>query len=208
MGRSRERVVLIDAASRKRKKGGMVVRTWNRFGRGGLFLVVLGVLVSALLMVGQGQAQAQTVPLTDQETSDLLFLREEEKLARDVYLVLYDTWHTRIFTNIAKSEQNHMDAVLLLLEKYKLTDPASPSPGVFNNSELQGLYNYLIGFGSGSLTDALKVGVIIENRDIQDLNTFLAETQKFDLQTVYNNLKDGSENHLAAFTSELKKRVK
>jgi hypothetical protein len=153
-----------------------------------------------------GQAQAQTVSLTDQEMSNLLFVREEEKLARDVYLVLYDTWHARVFANIAKSEQNHMDTVLVLLEKYKLTDPAAPSPGVFNNSELQGLYNYLIGLGSVSLTEALKVGVIIERRDIQDLNAFLAETQKFDLTTVYNNLLEGSENHLAAFTAELTKR--
>ena len=43
-------------------------------------------------------------------------MREEEKLARDVYLTLYDIWGTPAFNNIASSEQTHMDAVLMLID--------------------------------------------------------------------------------------------
>ena len=180
------------------------MRTCNRIG--GARLVLFGVGFLLLSLIIPGQVQAQTVPLTQQETLDLLYLREEEKLARDVYLVLSDMWKIRIFTNIAKSEQNHMDAVEVLLDRYGLADPAMGEGQFTPGSGLQGLYDNLIAQGSISLTEALVVGVIIEKMDITDLKEFLARTNKFDLQTVYNNLLDGSENHLAAFTSQLAKR--
>lgn len=50
-------------------------------------------------------------------------MREEEKLARDVYLELYETWDLPVFYNIAQSEQTHMGAVKTLIEKYNLKDP-------------------------------------------------------------------------------------
>jgi hypothetical protein len=66
---------------------------------------------------------ASTTSLTTEEKNDLLFMREEEKLARDVYLTLHDIWGTPVFANIATSEQQHMDAILKLLNTYKLPDP-------------------------------------------------------------------------------------
>jgi hypothetical protein len=62
--------------------------------------------------------------LSPEETAALLFMREEEKLARDVYNTLYEIWGQPTFTNIAASEQTHMDEVKLLLERYSLADPA------------------------------------------------------------------------------------
>ena len=53
-------------------------------------------------------------PLNQAELASLAFMREEEKLARDVYTNLYAKWGVSIFNNISKSEQTHMDAVLLL----------------------------------------------------------------------------------------------
>ncbi|NCB02187.1 MAG: DUF2202 domain-containing protein, partial [Spirochaetia bacterium] len=53
----------------------------------------------------------------------ILLMREEEKLARDVYLTLYEKWNLRTFSNIARAEQKHMDAVAYLLSTKGIEDP-------------------------------------------------------------------------------------
>ena len=140
--------------------------------------------------------------LTMDEAATLIYMREEEKLARDVYQYLYGVWGTPVFANIAVSEQRHMDALLNLINKYGLSDPAQ-GPGVFTNPDLQALYNKLIADGSGSVLAALEVGVTIEKTDMADLQAAIAETTKRDLQRVYTNLMNGSYNHLAAFEAHI-----
>jgi hypothetical protein len=151
---------------------------------------------------GAGGGGAGQVALTSSETSDLVFMREEEKLARDVYLNLFECWGVPIFANIAASEQAHMDAIKRLLDKYGLADPAGEI-GVFSNPELQDLYDLLIYNGSVSLDAGLLVGGLIEEVDIEDLQATIADTTKADLQRVYGNLMDGSENHLRAFAGAI-----
>ena len=142
--------------------------------------------------------------LTPIEVDDLLFMREEEKLARDVYVYLGGLHDLPIFTNIASSEQRHMDAVLTLLVRYGLEDPAAGNePGEFTDPGLQALYDQLIVQGSGSLDAALRVGVLIEETDIADLEDCLLDVIHNDIQRVYENLLRGSQNHLAAFQSHL-----
>lgn len=141
--------------------------------------------------------------LTQEEIDGLLWMREEEKLARDVYLTLYETYGLQIFQNIANSEQMHMDAVLSLLEKYGIEDPAVDEVGIFTNPELQALYDQLIAMGSRSIEDALKVGALIEETDIKDLEEWITKTDNADIIQVYENLMAGSENHLRAFTTVL-----
>jgi hypothetical protein len=141
--------------------------------------------------------------LTQAEMDGLLFMREEEKLAHDVYASLYQSWNLPVFNNISKSEQSHFDALGVLIQRYRLTDPASSAAGVFTNTQLQALYNDLISQGERSLADALKVGAAIEEIDILDLQTRLSQTQRADIQQVYSNLEQGSRNHLAAFIRTL-----
>jgi hypothetical protein len=143
-----------------------------------------------------------TSDLSTQESAALLFMREEEKLARDVYNTLYATWGIRSFANIASSEQIHMDEVKLLLDRYALTDPTL-APGQFTNPDLQALYNQLIAQGNLSIGDALKVGATIEEIDIRDLQTRTSQTDNADIELVYTNLMNGSYNHLQAFTNAL-----
>ena len=143
-----------------------------------------------------------TSDLNADETAALLYMREEEKLARDVYNALYTTWGQPTFQNIAASEQKHMDEIKLLLDRYNLTDPAL-APGQFSDANLQALYTQLTSQGSLSLGDALKVGAAIEEIDIRDLQTRIALTDNADLQQVFNNLMSGSYSHLQAFTSTL-----
>lgn len=142
--------------------------------------------------------------LSAQEEVGLSKMREEEKLARDVYQVLHEKWGHRVFSNIAQSEQQHMEAIKGLLNKYNMVDPVSDSTvGVFSDPELQALYGSLVEQGKQSLVEALKVGATIEDLDIKDLYDFLEETDNIDIKTVYQNLAKGSRNHLRAFTYQL-----
>jgi hypothetical protein len=140
--------------------------------------------------------------LSTEESAALLFMREEEKLARDIYNTLYGTWGQPTFANIAASEQAHMGEVKLLLDRYELADPALES-GSFTDPSLAALYEQLIAQGSTSLVDALKVGAAIEEIDILDLQNRLALTDNADIQQVFNNLMSGSYNHLNAFAGVL-----
>ncbi len=144
-----------------------------------------------------------SVPLTQEENDDLRFLREEEKLARDVYLFSYDKYQISVFNSISNSEQKHMDSVLSLLNKYGIPDSASPLIGVFVNQDLQLLYNSLIAQSNISSIEALKVGATIEDLDINDIDHFIVNTTKSDLLSVYDNLTCGSKNHIRSFTSQL-----
>lgn len=144
------------------------------------------------------------VSLTEEEKNDLLFMREEEKLARDVYLTLFEKWGTPVFANIATSEQQHMDAMLILLNTYKLPDPAAATVvGEFVNTELQELYDALIQRGNQSVLEALKVGGIIEETDIEDINAAIETSRLAKIDSVYENLLEGSYNHLRAFAEQI-----
>ncbi len=146
--------------------------------------------------------------LSQEEISGIQFLREEEKLARDVYLYLYEIYPLRPFLNISGSEQMHMDAVKYLIDTYGLEDPvANDEHGVFKNTDLQALYNKLIEEGSKSAVDALKTGALIEEKDIADLQHELDSSVKNpDVVRVYTNLKAASGNHLRAYVRNLTAR--
>ncbi len=138
------------------------------------------------------------------EEEGLLLMREEEKLARDVYLTLYDKWGLKTFTNIAGAESTHMDDMGILLERYDLDDPIkSDAIGVFTNPELQALYTELVTRGLSSFENALLVGATIEDLDIYDLERLIGETDNDDIKIVYQNLLKGSRNHMRSFDAQL-----
>lgn len=160
--------------------------------------------------LGAAQPDAPTATATDPSSlaADLAFMREEEKLARDVYTALAQKWGLRTFSNIARSEQVHMDAVLVLLDRYGFTDPAANLPaGSYADPHLQELYDSLIARGSVSVDEALAVGKLIEQTDIADLDERIARTDEADVVAVYKNLRAGSVNHLAAFEKQLSGQI-
>lgn len=143
------------------------------------------------------------VSLTQNEIDDLQVLREEEKLARDVYLFSYDKYGEDIFNNIASSEQKHMNKILTLLNKYNLDDPALANRGEFTNQTLQGLYDDLTAQSDISLIEALKVGATIEDLDINDIDDFISRTDNSDILAAYNKLNCGSRNHMRSYYGRL-----
>ncbi|MBF0218107.1 MAG: DUF2202 domain-containing protein [Gammaproteobacteria bacterium] len=142
--------------------------------------------------------------LNSAETEGVIWMREEEKLARDTYLALYKVTNLQIFSNIASSEASHAAAVKQLLDKYGIADPMIVDvEGQFSNPDLQALYGNLVNQGSASLTAALEVGAEIEDLDIYDLQTLSSETSNSDLLLVYSTLELGSRNHLRSFIRQL-----
>jgi hypothetical protein len=138
------------------------------------------------------------------EVADITFLREEEKLARDVYATLALNYSIPIFSNIARAEQRHMDFVAELLERHGITDPVSDdSIGVFTDPEIGDLYTGLVAAGESSLEQALLVGATIEDMDIADLNAMIADATSLDVAFIGHNLASGSRNHLRGFARAL-----
>lgn len=145
--------------------------------------------------------------LSDAEANALLFMREEEKLARDIYSAMGTRYALRPFTNIKKSEQQHMDAVRFLIDRYQLTDPVGENAaGVFVDSMLQELYNTLLVKGNVSAVEALTAAAMIEEVDIADLHHHTLAADNQDILFVFERLAMGSRNHLRAFVKNLNSR--
>lgn len=143
-------------------------------------------------------------PIGAEEAATLTWMREEEKLARDVYRTLYASTRAVVFKNIAASEQTHMDALLKKLKLFNLPDPVVNTTGLFSEPDLQALYASLVDQGLISYREALTVGATIEDLDIRDLIAAIEATDNLALKTTYQNLLEGSKNHLRAFAGRLK----
>lgn len=139
--------------------------------------------------------------LSQEEIDGLIHMRLEEKLARDVYTTLGNTWNYKVFLNIKVSEQAHMEAVKRLLVKYGIDDPiTNDEVGVFPDPQFQALYDQYVLQGNISDYEAFLVGKTIEELDIVDLQNQLTNVvDNPDIIRVYQNLTTASESHLAAF---------
>ena len=150
----------------------------------------------------------QSSGLSQAQIDGLRYMREEEKLAHDVYVYLYQLWGQSTFQNIAASETTHGEAILNLLNTYQIADPAvGLAEGKFVDPALQSLYDQLIITGSQSLADAIKVGAAIEEIDILDLKKHIEETGVAEIRQVYEELLKGSYNHLRSFVFVLDRQT-
>jgi hypothetical protein len=175
--------------------GGPAVLTIDESGNSSFNSTVLGTTLAAL----------PNEPLNVTEQESLIYMREEEKLAHDVYAYFDGPYgYVNVFRNISVSEATHTEAVRQLLLRYALPDPAaSLVAGQFHNTTLQGLYDQLIARGSPTAVDALQVGAAIEEIDIIDIQTALINVDNQDIRLIYDNLLRGSRNHLRAFVKSL-----
>lgn len=176
------------------------------------------------------ECDAEMGTLTEEQAAGLVFMANEEKLAHDVYTAFAERYGVPIFSNIAESEAMHQQAVTVVLERYGLEDTAIGLPaGEFSDPMIASLYDTLIEQGSASLEEAIAVGVLIEETDIADLESRLAdlvtsalelesstdelgtsasglesstdelETSAPDVYEMYSHLLAASQNHLSAF---------
>lgn len=143
-----------------------------------------------------------TTELNQTDEDALLFMLEEEKLARDTYEYLDNLWSINQFGNIKKSEQSHMNAVANLLTQSNVTYEILPY-GEFINTEIQNLYDQFVDDGSISMNNALIIGATIEDLDIRDLQDYIDVTSNVAIISVFENLQCGSRNHLRSFISAI-----
>jgi hypothetical protein len=148
--------------------------------------------------------RSDTTPLTDAELADILFLREEEQLAHDLYARWAGMYTVPVFSNIAASEITHYNEVQLLIDRYGLGDHriGNASAG-YTDPAIQSLHATLAAQGDASMTGAFESSLAVEVRDIADLDKALANTTRADITQVYSNLRRGSENHKSAFLRQL-----
>lgn len=176
-------------------------------------MAVLSILISSPMFLGcsdNGDGVAEnaiiddeaTAVISEEDKNALLFMLEEEKLARDTYTFLYDTWGMVQFNNIKQSEESHMTAVVTLLEAYNADYEILPN-GKFDNSDLQALYNKFEEDGVMDEVSALNIGATIEDLDIVDLEEHIQATTNSDIANVFASLQCGSRNHLRSFTQSL-----
>ena len=169
--------------------------------------------------MGQGDTQQERITnpdqvnlsvrqLSEQQKEIIYSIYEEEKLARDVYRTLGNMYpEENTFANIQLSEQNHMDAVRNLCDKYDIDIIVSDNTSVFSIPKMQDFYyDTFVGNPTGSLLEALEVGKTIEEMDINDLGLALQDMPK-DVATVFNNLISGSLNHLDAFENAIERET-
>jgi hypothetical protein len=189
--------------------------------------------VVAIAWVGNSNALAGDNPATTKldavEASHLTFMREEEKLARDVYLTLAGLYpDQKVFNRIATtSEQTHTDTMRDKLALYNLPDPnpatndLPDSIGVFTGAEwgwyFAEKFKDLTEKGSKSELEALYVGAFIEELDMNDIAVCpavmveagypkpcgLEYTDETGLINAFSSLIDGSENHLRAYVGQI-----
>jgi hypothetical protein len=145
----------------------------------------------------------KTVVSGETELNILLNMKEEEKLARDVYTALNLKWNNQVLSNISVAENTHMNAIIFLLQNYGTDYTKVLETGKFTNPTFQTLYEKLIAKGSVSLAEAWKVGALIEEMDITDLAGSIDQVTDESIIIVFENLEKGSRNHLRAFTSQL-----
>jgi hypothetical protein len=158
---------------------------------------------SSVLADNLAAVVAKTVERVETELEVLLNMKEEEKLARDVYSALNLKWDKQVFSNISKAENTHMNAIIFLLKSYGKDYTEVLEPGKFTNSAFQVLYDELVSNGSVSIEEAWKVGALIEEMDITDLVESISKVTDESIILVFENLEKGSRNHLRAFTRQL-----
>jgi len=197
--------------------------------------------VGLAIMAGTGNVTAEggktlsvdidDVVLDYNEQTHLIFMREEEKLARDVYLTLGTMYpDSVIFGNIDDSEQTHTTAVKAMIEKYGLEDPnTNDNIGAFTGEDygwyFTEKFNLLVERASISELEALYVGAFIEELDMMDINQcpgVIVETDNgiddvsecgriytdnSDVINLYASLLDGSDSHLAGYVKNIEKYI-
>ncbi len=145
--------------------------------------------------------------LTEDEKLAIIHMREEEKMARDIYRELSKTTKSKAFVNIPVSENRHMDVFDQLIDRYDLEDPVKDESeqGVFTNTKFTKLYKELTEKGKKSDKDAFEVGAMVEDINMANLIKYGNVTDKKDLKLAYSTLLKQSKHHMSAFYRNLKR---
>ncbi len=206
---------------------------------------ILSIAIASVIVVGCGGSSGgngnggkgfnldnyeKTENLTQEVKDSLAYMGNEERLAYDVYMNLYNDYNNsgveiKQFYNIStRSEVKHIATVQDLAKRYNLSvtdfkdvnetivnennmSSSNMPSGVYDVPEIQELYDTLYAMGKESKEDALKVGCMVEVTDVNDLDEYIKQAQNSNAQDVvsaFEFLRKGSYNHYWAFDNGLK----
>ncbi|MGL5099395.1 MAG: DUF2202 domain-containing protein [Fusobacteriaceae bacterium] len=158
----------------------------KKYFLGSLFLL-------SSLVFGQGIGAKGALEDVNLSTSEMLtYALQDEYLAKNEYLATLDKFgNVRPFSNIVKSEEQHIAMLLPLFQKYGVE--------FVNEAEMKEKVKV-----ASSLQEAAQICVDAEVDNIAMYEKFLAQKDlPEDLKIAFLNLKQASENHLSAFKRQL-----
>lgn len=139
-----------------------------------------------------------TSPLTADEIEFLYAMREDEKLARDLYAYFWTRYPTAPqIQRISKAEESHIAAIETVLDYYEISYPAMSAPGVFEDSTRQALYDELA-LKSETMLEAFQTMAFVEDRDLFAYKMVQSQITNANLSLLIENMIKASTNHLKA----------
>jgi len=153
--------------------------------------------VTTFNLAGETPPFDSTADLTADEIEFVYAVREDEKVARDLYTLFFEKYSLKVFSTIAKSESNHMRAVEILLDYYEIDFPIPGAYGVFEDSARQTIYDSLVIKGSTAL-EGFRVMAQMEEECVISYRNVLADITNSNIKIVIENLGKASENHFKA----------
>ena len=145
-------------------------------------------------------ALVDNIPMSDvNDTEKEILINQygEERMARDLYAYAAEKYpNVNTFSNITKSEQEHMDALKVLLDRY---DIDAPSDYAKDNDLYVTLKNKI----DLSEKDAIEVWLMVEMVDIDNIAEDIRNTDNDDFKVVLTNIGWASFNHLKGFVNAL-----
>lgn len=160
------------------------IKTWTAS------LLAISIIGSAGIVMAEekslgAKAASQDTSYTLSEM--LNYAIEDEYLAKAEYAAIIDTFDVaRPFTNIIRAEGTHIAELLPLFETYQVPVPAESS--VAGQAVIP-----------ATLAETFAIGVEAEEKNIAMYEAFLKQDLPDDVREVFENLRDGSIKHLAAF---------
>jgi len=153
------------------------------------FLAVAVLGTTGLVMAESNSLGAKAAAADDNYTLQemLTYAIQDEYLAKAEYAAIIDTFDvTRPYTNIIRAESNHIAELLPLFDNYKVPVPVESS--VAGQAIIP-----------ATLAETFAIGVEAEKNNIAMYEAFLKQDLPDDVRAVFENLRDGSIKHLAAF---------
>lgn len=164
--------------------------------------ILVTMLMSFLVIFCANSSYSQ---YTEEEKNGLQYTFEEEKAAFDFYSAMFEKYSEKVFQNVMSAEKTHQEHVLNLMNELGI-DPGSANlpAGEFSQKEVKALYDEMMTIGGYSFTDALRASARYEEKDIDDLRSYLSKAENEKIKTVYGCLDNASQNHLRSFVKKLK----
>lgn len=144
-----------------------------------------------------------TDPLGADEIEFIYALREDEKISRDLTLVLAELYpEVQFFSRVAKAGATHIATVERLLDYYEIEYPKLSAPGMFGDESRQNHYDQLLAMGETE-EGGYRAIAQLEEENIVAYDEVIDDIDNPNIEIVVANLLKSSKNHLRAAVRQI-----